>query len=71
MSLKATVKVSLSEIIHLDSEGFLDLLSELATGGPLLMDIHYKVVGIGDEPNTIMLEVTGDGSAARSDRSQN
>ena len=58
----AEVKVSLQEMIDHNEEGFLNLLSELATGDQLLMDIKYKLIGIGNEPNTIVIRVTGDSS---------
>ena len=55
------VAVSLSDVVDLDEEGFLDLLSEKLTGGPLLMDIGWSVVG--HRKNTLHLEVKGDASA--------
>lgn len=67
------VKVSLDEIIGADLEEFNDLLDDLTCppgsivtgdGGQEftcepLEDIGWEVVGVGDEPNTIMLRVTG------------
>lgn len=51
------IKVELSEIIALDLEGFLDLISERA-GFPLLMEQSYEVEG--HEDNTLVLRVRGD-----------
>lgn len=59
---RQTVSVHIDEMIDRDREGFLDLISELAANSPLLMDIHYKVAGVGLEPGTIQLEVWGDDS---------
>lgn len=58
--LPTVVEVDLSEIIDTDLEGFLDILSERATGSPLLMDISYKVIGC--ENDTLKIEVDGDPS---------
>jgi len=55
------ISVALSEIIHHDHEGFLDLLSELAVGNTMLMDITWKLVTIDSmNDNSLILEVTGD-----------
>lgn len=54
------VDVSLSDIINHDLEGFLDLLSEKATGTVLLMDIQYEI--IEHRPASLTLKVTGDDS---------
>lgn len=55
------ITVDLSDIIELDLEGFLDLISELA-GFPLMMAQEYTIVGY--EPQAVRLSVTGDVSAA-------
>lgn len=60
--IKGVVAVDLSEIVEGDTEAFLDTLSELLTGGPLLMDISWKVRG--NEGNTLHIEVQGDASEA-------
>lgn len=52
------VTVDLSDFIDNDLEGILDLLSERLTGGPLLMDIAYKVVG--HDGDALHIEVSGD-----------
>ena len=64
-TLCQVVTVSLDELIGISYESFLDLLSNLTTNGPLLMDIHYRVAGMGLEPNTILIEVTGDDTEAK------
>ena len=56
------VKVSVSELIDLNLEGFLDLLSELATGSALLMDINYELIGVDIDEQAVILRVTGDTS---------
>jgi hypothetical protein len=58
-----TVTVSLDEIIGTDMEGFLDLIDSLVNAGAEdeagpLSDISYEVLGIGTEPNTIILTIT-------------
>jgi hypothetical protein len=60
-TLPKIVEVDLSEIIDTDLEGFLDILSERATGSPLLMDISYRIVSV--ENDTLKIEVDGDTSA--------
>jgi hypothetical protein len=55
------VIVSLNEIINNDFEGFLDLLSEKATGDVLLSDIQYKAVNV-NKNGFIEIEVIGDDS---------
>lgn len=59
---RQTISVHIDEMIDRDREGFLDLISELAVNSLLLMDIHYKLVGVGVEPGTLQLEVWGDDS---------
>lgn len=59
---KRTVAVPLDEIISRDREGFLDLLSDLATSTDLLMDIHYRVTGFSVDGQEIFMEITGDDS---------
>lgn len=39
----SNVSIHLSSVINNDIEGFLDLLSEEATGSPVLMDISYDL----------------------------
>lgn len=58
--IKKIVEVDLEDIIELDAEGFLDLLSEESTGSSLLSDIQYKAVGV--EKGMIQIEVQGDTS---------
>lgn len=64
---RQTISVHIDEMIDRDREGFLDLISELAVNSLLLMDIHYKLVGVGVEPGTLQLEVWGDDSLAVSE----
>lgn len=54
------IPVGLKDIIHLDPDGFLDLLSEKITADWLLMDISFHAVGVEDDGHTLLLEVTGD-----------
>ena len=58
--LPKVVQVDLREIIENDLEGFLDILSERATGSSLLMDISYRILSV--ENNSLMIEVDGDPS---------
>ena len=60
-----TVEIDLAEVIHLDHEGFLDLVSEKATGSLLLSDINTKLIGHRGE--TLILQVTGDASMIKED----
>lgn len=60
--LPRAVEISLHDLIDNDLEGILDLLSEKATGSPLLQDITYRVVGCVP-PHTLYIEVDGDDSA--------
>lgn len=60
-----TVEVDLAEVINTDPEGFLDLISERATGTVLLSDITTRLVGHRGE--TLILEVTGDTSMIEED----
>ena len=54
------VQIHISDMIDNDLETFLDLLSLNLVGNELLMDINYDVVGLADEPNTLVLKVRGD-----------
>lgn len=54
------VRVDLGEVIDLNLEGFLDLLSERLTGTPLLGDIQYQVVGLGRSEDELLIRVSGD-----------
>lgn len=56
------VEVGLRFIIDNDLEGLLDELSERLIGTSTLMDISYKVVGVGSDGSTLFIEVTGDAS---------
>jgi hypothetical protein len=60
--LPKVVEVSLHDLIDNDLDHILDLLSEKATGSPLLQDITYRVVGCVP-PHTLYIEVDGDDSA--------
>ena len=50
--------VDLSEIIHNDHEGFLDLISEETVGNVLLSDLSYEI--LGNSGTTLLLRVHGD-----------
>lgn len=62
------VHVDLNEAVERDLEGFLDLLSTLAIGDDLLMEVSYKVIGVTDD-NLIRVIVSGDPSASEEVRS--
>lgn len=55
------IVVDTSDIIGLDLDGFLDLLSERLTGSPLLMDTRYKLIDATDSGEAIF-HVMGDAS---------
>lgn len=57
------VEIDLEEILSLDADGWLDLLSNKLVGNDLLMDISYRVVG-HRRPSGIHIEVTGNPSEA-------
>jgi predicted RNA-binding Zn-ribbon protein involved in translation (DUF1610 family) len=56
------VSVHLSDAVDNDLEGWLDLLSEALVDDSLLMDITYKVVGLGGGEDELLVEVRGDAS---------
>lgn len=60
--LEGYVSIHLSDIIDTDYEGFLDLLERNLVSEGVLSDISYEFVGIDDEPNTLIFEVTADAS---------
>lgn len=49
MDIKRTVSINYHDIIHVDFEGFLDLISTAAVGHDCLMDISYELVGCDDD----------------------
>jgi hypothetical protein len=53
-------EIDLADVIDLDLEGFLDLISERAFGSILLMDVTYAVAGVTGD--TLRLNVAGDTS---------
>lgn len=57
--IEVKVEVGLNELIDADLEGFLDLVSEKATGTSLLMDVNYHLNRVVDK-YTVELVVTGD-----------
>jgi hypothetical protein len=63
ITVDTVVLVALHEIIESDSEQFLDLLDTLAAAGSNttapLADISYTITGLGAEPNTLAVHVTG------------
>src|SRR5574337_2164615 len=56
--IEVDVFVELSEVIDTDLEGFLDLLSERATGSGLLGDISYRMAG--NDHNALKVKVSGE-----------
>jgi hypothetical protein len=64
--IKRRVWVDLPEVIGIDLEAFLDLLSQRATGTELLKDISWTVEDLGDD-KLIGLDVEGDDSECRPD----
>lgn len=54
--------MALSEIIDRDLEGFLDLISTLATGTELLLDMSWNITGVDIEEQILILDVEGDTS---------
>ena len=61
------VQIHISEMIDNDHEAFLDAISEKLVGSDLLMDVSYDVVGLADEPNELILKVSGDVSTILED----
>lgn len=67
------MQVGLWDMVACDLTAFLNLLDELTASTDdevgLLQETDYTLVGIGDEPNTVMLRVTGKRpfTASRSD----
>lgn len=68
--LSAVARVPFGELVEAASggyEGFLDFLSEVLLGDPLLMDINYSVVGALPNDSTagdLLILVSGDPSAS-------
>ena len=58
------VEVSPSELIDVDYEGFLDLVSTRLVGNDLLMDISYEAIGWNPETKAVLFKETGDPSEA-------
>jgi hypothetical protein len=63
--VEGTVPVELEEIIDLDRNAILELLSELLTDSTELDDIDYDLVGY--DGSTLHLHVTGDAGAILED----
>lgn len=59
--IQGNIVVGLNEIIGLDLDAFLDMLSEKLSGSPLLMDIRCHVIGATND-GSIILHVSGDAS---------
>lgn len=57
--IRVPVNVSLADMLNVDFEEFLDLLSTKATGSPLLSDISYKITRMIDG-QTVEMMITGD-----------
>lgn len=64
--ISGEVYIDLDDIIRLDLEGFLDLLSEQLIGSCLLMDINYKISKV-DSDGMLVFVVHGDPSMALDD----
>ena len=62
--ITCVVPVPFSRILQLDYEGFIDLLSDLAVGNQLLMDVGYDVVGFNQDEQELHIEVRGDTALA-------
>ena len=56
--IETDIVISLEDAIDRDFEGFLDFISEQATGTEILSDISYDVIAL--TPMGIILTVTGD-----------
>lgn len=56
--IERQVSVSYRDVIHVDFEGFLDLLSNEAVGHECLMDINYHLVG--SKGDLLLFNVTGE-----------
>lgn len=58
--VSGVVSVNLSDAIDGDLESWLDLLGRALVGHDTLMEINYKVVGLGDTEDELLVLVTGD-----------
>lgn len=58
-SITATIRVSVSEIIGLTLEDFLDLIDERAWPDKLVGGISYTVTGVEKE-NVLIMDVSGE-----------
>lgn len=58
MNKTTVIAVSLSEMIGVDEDWFLDLIAERAFGTILAENFSYRLVGIADDHN-VRLEVSG------------
>jgi len=56
--IERQVLLSYRDVIHVDFEGFLDLLSTGAVGNDTLMDINYALTGVKGE--LLIFNVTGE-----------
>ena len=59
--IEGNIIVSLDDILDINIEDFMDILSTKLTGSPLLMDIGYQI--IGTQNNNLIIHVTGDASS--------
>ena len=60
--VKGIIEVDTEEFHERDVEQFYDYIAELLTGSSALKCTDYKVVGIGRNGCTLLLEVSGDAS---------
>lgn len=58
--VKGMVRLCPDDLIGLDLEGFLDLISQKLTGTEILMDIHHEWAGWDPERKELLCEVSGD-----------
>jgi hypothetical protein len=56
--IEGIIRMDISDLIDNDLEGVLDIMSERLTGGGVLSDIAYTV--IGHEDNELFIKVCGD-----------
>lgn len=59
--IRGVVTVHISDLLHCDEDGRLDLLAERLTGSILLMNINWQVIGLA-APNLLQIQVSGDPS---------
>lgn len=58
--IEGIVAISESEMLHCDSDNFLNLVSEKLCDSQCLMDIKYKMIGCVPEKSLIIYSISGD-----------